>query len=168
MDFKWIFQSYWHYCFTTSLKVSPFRHLQFSRSRMMMIMMMYCFCDMVDRREAYSLIFSRDHCQRSSSSRISDTPGAGFEPAHNLSLGFVEWSCAVVITLHHGATFYFVLTRTPCTVQGNVKEYFPCKIIVHAAFDIWITVPLIMSSVGGGLGKLYLYNVVILTFFWKF
>ena len=45
-----------------------------------------------------SLFSSRDHCQRPSPSRISDTPRAGFEPAQNLSSGFDEWSCAVVIT----------------------------------------------------------------------
>ena len=56
-----------------------------------------CFCGMVDRRKAFSLISSRDHCQRSSPSRISDTPRAGFEDAQNLSSGLVEWSCAVVI-----------------------------------------------------------------------
>ena len=61
-------------------------------------MMMNCFCGMVDRRKAFSLISSRDHCQRSSPSRISDTPRAGFEPAQNLSSDLVEWSCAVVIT----------------------------------------------------------------------
>ena len=43
----------------------------------------------------FSLISSRDHCQRSSPSRISDT---GFGLAQNLSSGLVEWSCAVVIT----------------------------------------------------------------------
>ena len=64
----------------------------------MMMMMMNCFCGMVDRRKAFSLISSRDHCQRSSPSRISDTPRAGFEPAQNLSSDFVEWSCAVVRT----------------------------------------------------------------------
>ena len=32
------------------------------------------FCDIVDRRKAFSLISSRDHCQRSSPLRISDTP----------------------------------------------------------------------------------------------
>ena len=42
------------------------------------------FCGMVDRRKAFSLISSRDHCQRSSPSR------AGFEPAQNLSSGLVE------------------------------------------------------------------------------
>ena len=67
-------------------------------SCLMMMMMMNCFCGMVDQRKAFSLISSRDHCQRSSPSRISDTPGAGFEPAQNLSSGLVEWVCAVVIT----------------------------------------------------------------------
>ena len=56
----------------------------------MMMMMMNCFCGMVDQRKAFSLISSRDHCQRSSPSRISDTPRAGFEPEQNLSSGFVE------------------------------------------------------------------------------
>ena len=60
--------------------------------------MMNRFYGMVDRRKLFSLISSRDHCQRSSPSRISDTPRAGFEPAQNLSSGFVEWSCVVVIT----------------------------------------------------------------------
>ena len=46
-------------------------------------------------------IFSRDHCQRSSPSRISDTRRAGFEPAQNLSSGLVEWSCAAVTNTTH-------------------------------------------------------------------
>ena len=57
---------------------------------MMMMMMMNCFCGMVDRRKTFSLISSWDHCQRSSPSRISDTPRAGFETAQNLSSGLVE------------------------------------------------------------------------------
>ena len=61
-------------------------------------MMMNCFCGMVDRRKAFSLISSRDHCQRSSPSRISGTPRVGFEPAQSLSSGLVESSCTVVIT----------------------------------------------------------------------
>ena len=51
------------------------------------------------------IISSREHCQRHSPSRISDTPQAGFETAQNLISGSAEWSCAVVITttpfLHH-------------------------------------------------------------------
>ena len=63
---------------------------------MMMMMMMNCFCGMVDWWKAFSLISSRDHCHRSSPSQIYDTPRAGFEPAQNLSSGLAEWSCAVV------------------------------------------------------------------------
>ena len=48
--------------------------------------------------KAFSLICSRDHWQRSSPSRISDTEPTGFEPAQNLCSGLVEWGCAVVIT----------------------------------------------------------------------
>ena len=61
-------------------------------------MKMNCFCGMVNRRKAFSLISSRDHCQTSSPSRISNPPRARFEPAQNLSSGLVEWSCTVVIT----------------------------------------------------------------------
>ena len=62
------------------------------------LMNCFCFCGMVDRPKAFSLISSWDHCQRSSPSQISDTLRAGFEPAQNLISGLVEWSCAVVIT----------------------------------------------------------------------
>ena len=48
------------------------------------------FCGMVDQRKAFSIISSRDHRQRSSPSRISDTPRAGFEPGQNLSSGCAE------------------------------------------------------------------------------
>ena len=54
------------------------------------MVMMNCFCGMVDRRKACILISSRDLCQRPSPSRISDTQRAGFEPVQNLSSGFVE------------------------------------------------------------------------------
>ena len=54
----------------------------------MIMMMMSCFCGMVDRQKVFSLISSWDHCQRSSLSRISNTPQAGFEPMQNLSSGF--------------------------------------------------------------------------------
>ena len=70
----------------------------FLNKTLLMIIMMNCFCGMVYRWKAFSLISGRDHCQRSSPSRISDTPWAGFELVQNRSLGFLEWSCAVVIT----------------------------------------------------------------------
>ena len=69
-----------------------------------MMMMLNYFCAMVDWQKAFSLISSRDHCQRSSPLRISDSPQARFEPAQNLSLSLVEWSCTIVITTkpwHH-------------------------------------------------------------------
>ena len=62
------------------------------------MMMVNCFCGMIDQRKAFSLISSRDHCRRSSPSRISDMLQAGSDPAQNLSSGLVEWSCAVVLT----------------------------------------------------------------------
>ena len=61
--------------------------------------MMNCFCGMVDWQKAFSLISRWDHCQRSSPSWISNMLPAGYEPAQNLSSGFLEWSCAVVITI---------------------------------------------------------------------
>ena len=81
-----------------------------------------CFCGMVEQRKAFSLISSRDHCQRSSSSRISDTPWAGFEPTQNLSSGLVEGNCAVVITTtprrHKKCSLFFIqkmrLHKTNC------------------------------------------------------
>ena len=78
----------------------------FSMMMMMMMMMMNFFCGMVDRRKVFSLISSRDDCQRSSSpSRISDMPREGFEPAQNMSSDFDGWSCALVIT----ATLRFIV-----------------------------------------------------------
>ena len=56
------------------------------------------FCGMVDRRKTFSLISSRDHCQRSSPSWIPETLRAIFDPAQNLISSFVGWSCALVIT----------------------------------------------------------------------
>ena len=67
--------------------------------------MMNCFCGKVNRRKAFGLISSPDHCQRSSPSRVSDTVRAGFEPAQNLNWSLFEWNCALVITTKNMATF---------------------------------------------------------------
>ena len=64
---------------------------------MMIVMMINCFCGMVGRRKAFSLISSRDHRQRFSTSRISDTLRAEFEPVQNLSSGIIGRCCAAVI-----------------------------------------------------------------------
>ena len=57
----------------------------------MKMMMMNCFCGRVGWQKTCNLISSREHCQRSSPLRISDTPRAGFEPAQYLSLSFAKW-----------------------------------------------------------------------------
>ena len=62
------------------------------------MMMMIFFCCIVDRRKTSRFISSQDYCQRSSSCPISDTPPLSFEPALNLSSGYVERCCTVVIT----------------------------------------------------------------------
>ena len=66
---------------------------------LMIAMMMNCFFGMVHWQKAFSLIFTRGHCQRSSPSRIYDMLRAGFEPAQNLNSGLVEWSCAELTTI---------------------------------------------------------------------
>ena len=63
----------------------------------MMMKMMNYFCGMVDQRKGYSLISVRDHYQKSSPSWISDPARARFQPSQNLSSGFVEWRCTVMI-----------------------------------------------------------------------
>ena len=57
---------------------------------MVMMMMMNFFLRYGSPTKALSLISSRDHCQRSSPSGISDTPREEFEPAQGLSSGLVE------------------------------------------------------------------------------
>ena len=78
--------------------IADFWDAAWLKMMMKMMMMMNSFCGIVDRRKVFRLISSRDQFQRSSPSRISDTPRAEFEPAQNLSSGLVEWGCAVVIT----------------------------------------------------------------------
>ena len=76
--------------------------------------MIFFMTGMVDWRKVFSLISTRDQCQRSSPSRIPDTPWAGFEPAQDLS-------CAVVLTTTSQRHDYFS-TQSP----------FPC---FDKAFD---------------------------------
>ena len=47
---------------------------------MMTMMMMNCFCRMVEWWKAFGLIFSSNHCQRFSPLQISDKQWAAFEP----------------------------------------------------------------------------------------
>ena len=84
--------------FTMDLIPNDWKHLLKTKtSQQKNLFWIVLFCGMVGRRKVFSLIFSRDHCQRSSPSGISDTPRAGFEPAQSLSSVLVEWCCAVVI-----------------------------------------------------------------------
>ena len=93
------------------------------------MMMMNCFCDVVDRRKVFSLISSWAHCQRSSPSRISHKPRAGFEPLQNLRSGFIEWSFAVVITTTprcHCSITYF------CKIYSYIYSYCNWWLIFHS------------------------------------
>ena len=67
------------------------------------------FCGMVERRKAISLISSRDHCQRSSPLRISNTLRTRFEPEQNPISDLAERISALVIT-----------TTSPCRYDGIV------------------------------------------------
>ena len=49
-------------------------------ANLMLLMMMNCFCGMVDRQKVFNFISSGDHCQRSSPLRISNTLCPAFEP----------------------------------------------------------------------------------------
>ena len=69
-----------------------------SRMYNMHLIIMNCFCGMVGRRKALSLISSWDHCPWFSPLQISDTPQTGFEPPQNLSSDFIEWSSTIMIT----------------------------------------------------------------------
>ena len=51
------------------------------------------FSGMVDRRNALSLIFNRDHCQGISPSQFSDMSRSGCEPVQNLASGLVKFMC---------------------------------------------------------------------------
>ena len=117
-------------------------------AELFLFLMMNCFCGMIDRHKALSLISSWDHCQRSSPRRISDTSRAGFEPAQNLSSGFVEWSRAVAITIAPGCLYviavrkinfddyyfdiesYSVFRQCEVVVGNNIREQTCCLYIL--------------------------------------
>ena len=94
------FQRIWSHLMKKSLMENCIFCVVHLYHQMMMneLMMMNCFCRMVNWRKTFSFRFNVDHCQRFSPSQISDTLWAGFESAHNLSLDFVQQSCAIVLT----------------------------------------------------------------------
>ena len=124
-----------YHCFTfqhfITIRISIYQYLKaFFRYLMMMMMMMMMimmimtnrFCGVVDRRKTFSLLSSRNYCQRSSPLWISDTSRAGFEPAQNLSLGLLEWSCAIVITTTPCFSWHF-LWYSFCSKKGDGFGY---------------------------------------------
>ena len=74
------------------------KNITFSSINIFFVEVINYFCGMVDGCKAFSLISSRDHCQRASSLQIFDMRCAGLESVQNLSSGFVEWICVAGIT----------------------------------------------------------------------
>ena len=66
------------------------------RQKIMMIMM-NCFCGMIDQGKVCSLLRPLPEILTITFLMPQNMPRAGFEPVQNLSSGLVEWSCAVVI-----------------------------------------------------------------------
>ena len=124
-----VFSKFWFFWFLRGKSPKRCPKWQKVVSMMMMMMMMNCFCGIVDWRKAFSLISSRDHYQRSSPSRISDTPWAGFEPVQNLSLSFVEWSCVVVITITPQCQNPRSISQEPCIIWLSFMVHI-CKMII--------------------------------------
>ena len=113
---------------------------------MMMKMKINCFCGMVGRRKTFSLISSRDHCQRSSPPRISNTPRAGvmmpngcqMMPWWEMMPHDAKWSAIVVKNTFDirwddfKAELFFYLVLNPCRVlivflrknKVNLKQQF--------------------------------------------
>ena len=116
----------------------------------MMMKMMNCFCGMVDRRKVFSLIYSRDHFQRSSPLSNSNTPWTGFEPAQNLISGIVKWGGAVVIT------------TTPR--RHNSHDSHPSLTTIWKNF-YWLSLSLnSLNSVGKGWTRGFLSNILSFIF----
>ena len=86
---------------------------------LIMMMMMNRFSGMVDRQKKFSPISSREHCQSSSSSQISDTPC--------LNTGFIEWSCAAVITTTSRSKIYSEYFHYSGPIKACIKISLPHK-----------------------------------------
>ena len=113
----------------------------------MMMMMVNCFSGMVDRRKAFNLISSRDHCQRSSPLRISDTPRTGFEPAQNLSSGLCLW-------------------MKMCSSDNHYKTALPNLFLTSYLMCIWILKKYRYSSSTKDLFWTYTYfSLVVMSLF---
>ena len=122
--------------------MSAGNRLKIILKQVMMMMMMICFCGMVERRKAFSLISGGDNCQRSSPSCISDTPRTGFEPAQSMSSGLVERICTVVITttprchriIHYIDKSLLFVTAKRCIIFPISSTVFRWKCISAVSF----------------------------------
>ena len=63
-------------------------------------------------------LFPKDYCRRFSASRISDTPRAGYQPAQNLSSGFVDLQNNRVLTYEGRFGFH----RVANTKESKLSE----------------------------------------------
>ena len=116
---------------------------------MMMMMITNCFCGMADRRKAFSLISSRDHCQRFSPLRISDATRAGFEPAQNLISGFCWMKLCnsdnhyIKLPLFHLVIIFIYLLLSPrvckCWKQQDELKTSPNVLLTYMLFYLEMT-----------------------------
>ena len=109
--------------------------------------MMNCSCGMVDWRKVISLISSRDHCPRSSPSRISDTLRAVFEPAFRFS-----W-----MELCSSDNYY---TTVPCGFESRFDFFFLFTILIKGYFTWFILTKLKLNVHCQGL-------LILLDFNWR-
>ena len=96
---------------------------------------MNCFCGMLDKW-MFSLISSRNHCQKSSPSQISDTLWTGFEHAQSLIPGLVEWSYAVAITTTPRRSKKCILGWSKLLQTARVKAFTLSELLRENQFRI--------------------------------
>ena len=109
-------------------------------------MMMNCFCGIIDRRKAFSLISSRDHCQRSSPLRISDMPSRVWtcaEPEFRLSWMKLCSSESFIGNQFHGERFRKMENYTPFGAdifsQKVAAVLSWLKLFFQICFVVWLT-----------------------------
>ena len=122
------------YILVLNCSVCVIVHSGLQNFKLRIMVMMNCFCGIIDRRKAFSLISSQDHCQRSSRSRISDTPRAGFEPVQNLSSGFVKWSCFKIIYVNFDIEMLhvrYVLCSVLKFYSRDIRYYIRCIMVTN-------------------------------------
>ena len=99
-------------------------------SHINVITFLNCFWGMVDRRKAFSFISSWGHCQRSSPSRFSETPRAGFESEFRfgwMKLCSSDNHCAnlILIAITFLTSFWLlIITKYSLHLLRNICGYF--------------------------------------------